>query len=89
LIVPPFSTINPLVSHFQSDPHIFPAQVPSQAFNLTLLIDAFVTSGLVKTSLEALGAGLSGWVLVDRIEVGVTMADIMGIPGSEWDSQQT
>jgi hypothetical protein len=26
---------------------------------------------------------------VDRIEVGVTMADIMGIPGSEWDSQQT
>ena len=61
---PPFSTINPLVSHFQSDPHIFPAQVPSQAFNLTLLIDAFVTSGLVKTSLEALGAGLSGswWI---------------------------
>ena len=38
--------------------------VPLQAFNLTLLIDAFVTNGLVKTSLEALGAGI-GWVLVD------------------------
>eukprot|EP00435_Cladocopium_sp_Y103_P070669 s656_g35.t1 len=32
-----------------------------KAFNLTLLIDAFVTSGLVKTSLEALGVNLSSY----------------------------
>lgn len=32
-----------------------------KAFNLTLLIDAFVTNGLVKTSLEALGVNLSSY----------------------------